>query len=474
MEPLRLYNTLTRKVEDFTPLHGTNVGMYTCGPTVYSTPHIGNFRSYIFADILRRTLSMDGFDVKQVINITDVGHLTSDADEGEDKLEKGARTEGQTVWDVAATHTKEFQDGCTELNIVRPDVWAKATDHIDDQIVLIEKLVKKGHTYETPQAVYFDITTFSTYGDLSGQRLADKKTGARSDVVTDTDKKHPADFALWFKRTGKFAHHTMYWPSPWGDGFPGWHIECSAMSMKYLGEQFDIHTGGIDHIPVHHENEIAQSEGATGKHPFVKYWMHNEFLTLPGKRMGKSEGNSVTIQDIIDHGIHPLAFRYLCLQTHYRKPMSFTWDALESAQQRLYRLWTRISLLGDQPSSNDGQPSLVDSNGFIKALSNDLGTPQALAWLEETITSHDLTAQDIAATMKVCDSVLALDLTYDAACRHIVPDSPELQALLKNYVLARKERRYDDSDRIRTEFESLGTMVEDLPDGTSRLRKKGV
>ncbi len=471
MEPLRLYNTLSRTTEDFKPLHGKKVGLYTCGPTVYSTPHIGNFRSYIFADILRRTLGSNGYDVTQVINITDVGHLTSDADEGEDKLEKGARTEGQTVWDVAAKHTKEFQDGFRQLNILLPDVWANATDHIEDQIAVIEKLVANGHTYETRQALYFDISTFERYGRLSGQKLTEKMTGARSDVVTDAEKKHPADFALWFKRVGKFSDHVMHWPSPWGEGFPGWHIECSAMSMKYLGDQFDIHTGGIDHIAVHHENEIAQSEGATGRHPFVRYWMHNEFLTLPGKRMGKSEGNSITLQSITDAGISPLAFRYLCLQTHYRKSMLFTWESLEAAAHGLNGIYSTIDAHEIRPDQSETiRTSSIDD--FISALNDDLNTSQALAVLHAVLRSPEpwATKRRVVETM---DRVLALGLLDKRDSGWLTP-TPEQRAILDQRQAARDLKDWSAADALRDHPVFKGAVIVDTETEGQRLRKSSV
>jgi cysteinyl-tRNA synthetase len=274
---MRLYNSLSRSIEEFTPLHDNKVGMYACGPTVYDFQHIGNYRKYIGDDVLHRVLKANGYELKHVMNITDVGHLVSDEDTGEDKMEKGARQSGRTVWEVAQFYEEDFWQALDSLNVIRPDVVARATGHIGEQIKLIQKLEEKGYTYKTDQAIYFDISKFPEYTKLSHQKLDEKEAGAREDVVTDSDKKNPQDFALWFFTVGHFADHTMRWPSPWGEGFPGWHIECSAMSMAYLGNTLDIHTGGIEHIPVHHTNEIAQSEAATGEQ-FVRFWIHHNWL----------------------------------------------------------------------------------------------------------------------------------------------------------------------------------------------------
>ncbi|MCX5636126.1 MAG: cysteine--tRNA ligase, partial [Planctomycetota bacterium] len=333
-----LTNSLTRKKEKFEAIAPPDVGMYTCGITVYDYAHIGHGRKYVTDDILKRVLTANGYKVKHVQNVTDVGHLISDADEGEDKLEKGAIKQGKTVWEVAEFFTKNFYESMDKLNIIRPDVICKATDHIKEQIELVQKLMDKGFAYDTPEAVYFDIAKFPKYGEAFGQKLEDKKVAARGEVQTGEHKKSPADFALWFKRVGRFENHTMHWDSPWGDGFPGWHIECSAMSMKYLGEQIDIHTGGEDHISIHHPNEIAQSEAATGKSPFVKYWLHTAFLTIDGKKMSKSLENFYTVSDVAKKDFDPLALRYLYLGAHYRDPLNFTWDSLQAAQSALVKI----------------------------------------------------------------------------------------------------------------------------------------
>ena len=314
---LKLYNTLTCKKEIFKPLRKDRVGLYTCGPTVYNYAHIGNLRTYVFEDILRRTLEYAGFKVRHVMNITDVGHLVSDADEGEDKLEKGARREGKSVWDITKFYTDAFLKDIEKLNIKKANYILPATKYIKEQIKIIEVLFKKGYAYETPQAVYFNVSKFKNYTKLSRQKLSQKITGAREEVVVDTQKRNPYDFALWFKVVGRFEHHTMRWPSPWGIGFPGWHIECSAISSSKLGQPFDIHTGAVDHINVHHTNEIAQSEVAFGK-PLAKIWMHGEFLLIDSSKMAKSRDNFFTLETTINKGFTPLAFRYLVLNAHYR------------------------------------------------------------------------------------------------------------------------------------------------------------
>jgi cysteinyl-tRNA synthetase len=335
---LRLYNTLTRKIEEFISIKPPHVGLYTCGMTVYSYAHIGHGKKYIGDDLLRRTLEYLGYRVKHVQNVTDVGHLVSDADEGEDKIEKGARKYDKTPQEISKKFANQFFDSMEAFNVLKPHIVCWASKHIKEQIEIIKVLEEEGYAYDTPEAVYFDISKFGGYENIFNRgALSDKKVAVRGDIETGKYKKHPADFALWFKLVGRFKDHLMHWPSPWGEGFPGWHIECSAMSMRYLGETFDIHTGGEDHIATHHPNEIAQSEAATGK-KFVNYWLHHVFLKVEGRKMGKSLGNLFTVEDLVSRGYDPLAFRYLCLQTHYRKPLNFTWEALEWAQKALGRL----------------------------------------------------------------------------------------------------------------------------------------
>ena len=410
---LYLYNSLTKQKELFTPINADSVKLYTCGPTVYSFATIGHGRKYVMDDILKRTLEFNGYKVNHVQNVTDVGHLVSDADDGEDKMEKGAKQQGKTVWEVAEFFTKNFHDSMDKLNIKRPSTICKATDHIKEQIELIEKLFKNGFAYDTHEAVYFDTSKFADYGKLFGQKLGEKKIAVRDEVKTDENKKNPQDFALWFKRVGKFSDHVMHWESPWGDGFPGWHIECSAMSMKYLGEQIDIHTGGEDHLSIHHPNEIAQSEGATGKKPFSKFWVHYAFLMVDGTKMSKSLGNYFTIQDILDKGIDPLALRYLYLGAHYKKPMNFTWQSLESSQKGLVRLKNLISSLKKETRtilSEEKNLKVEDFRlKFNEAINDDLNTSKALAVLFEMLKSN-IPSED-KYDLAICfDEVLGLGL----------------------------------------------------------------
>ena len=454
---LNLYNTKSRSIEVFTPLKAPVVTMYACGPTVYDYTHIGHMKKYIGDDILRRTLMLLGYEVNHVMNITDVGHLTGDEDEtGEDKLEKGAKKEGKKVWDVAQFYIDNFETTMKAVNVLSPTIQPRATDHISEMIVLNKQLVAKGFAYETNQALYFDTAKDSYYGELSGQKLSDKEVAVRDDVVIDHDKKHPADFALWFKRVGKFAGHTMYWPSPWGDGFPGWHIECSAMSMRYLGETIDIHTGGIDHIPVHHENEIAQSECATG-HQFVRFWVHHDFLNVDGQKMSKSKNNFYKIEDITARNINPLAVRLLVMGTNYRKPLNFTWESLEVANMSLKKLQKFASKQKEVGTINENY--LTE---FIQVLCDDLNTSKALATLWELYNDSAISDGDIWATLLKFDEVLGLDLE-NVSKFEIDPKARDL-VVMRN--VARTQKDFTLSDKIRLELESLGYEVVDTPDGT--------
>jgi cysteinyl-tRNA synthetase len=454
---LKLYNTKSRSVEPFVPLSDTTVTMYACGPTVYDYTHIGHMKKYIGDDMLRRTLTILGYDVKHVMNITDVGHLTGDEDEtGEDKMEKGAKKTGRSVWDIAKFYTDYFNTTMHAVNVLPPAIEAKATDHIQEMIALNEQLVKKGFAYETEQALYFDTTKDARYGELSGQKLSDKEIAVRDDVVIDPHKKHAADFSLWFKRVGKFADHTMYWPSPWGDGFPGWHIECSAMSMHFLGETIDIHTGGIDHIPVHHENEIAQSECATG-HTFVNYWVHHNFLLVNDEKMAKSKENFYTIDDIIARKINPLAIRLMFMQTSYRKPLNFTWESLETAAQQLKKLQKFAAHQNIPGSINDAY-----MKKFIDGLSDDLNTAIALAVVWELLSDNDISEEDTWATLLQFDTVLGLQL--ETVAKFVI--SIEAQQLVKMRDNARNEKNYALSDELRKQLEGLGYEVLDTSDGT--------
>ncbi len=460
---MKLYNSLSRKEEGFKPLHDKKVTLYTCGPTVYDETHIGHMRKYTMDDILKRSLEYLGYEVKHVMNITDVGHLSGDDDSGEDKLEKGAKKQGKTVWDIAQFYTDKFFETIDALHIHHPKVVSKATDHIEQMIELVKKLEEKGFTYETDEAIYFDVTKFPDYGKLSGQKLEEKKQAAREDVHIDPNKKNPADFALWFKRVGRFADHTMYWESPWGDGFPGWHIECSAMSMTYLGETIDIHTGGIDHIPVHHEDEIAQSEAATGK-TFVNYWVHHAFLKVNGEKMSKSKGNFYTLQDLKEHNIDPLSIRYLFLMTHYRKELNFTWEAAEAAQEAFIRLRnTVIDLKMEIANARVEQKDLSENRylaSFKKAISDDLNTSEAVAIMWETIKSN-LTASEKLETLYMFDKVFGLNL--EAYQPEAIPD--DVIQLAEEREQVRKNKDFTKSDELRSKIHELGYEIKDVKDG---------
>lgn len=465
MADIYLTNSLTRQKEKFLPTNPPNVGMYTCGMTVYDYAHIGHGRKYVIDDILKRTLTVNGYRVKHVQNVTDVGHLVSDADDGEDKLEKGAAKQGKTVWEVAEYFTKNFYDSMDQLNVIRPEIICKATEHIEEQIELIEKIFENGFAYDTPEAVYFDVTKFENYGEAFGQRLEDKKVAVRDDVQTGEHKKHPADFALWFKRVGRFSNHVMHWNSPWGDGFPGWHIECSAMSMKYLGEQFDIHTGGEDHTSVHHPNEIAQSESATGKSPFVKYWIHTAFLTVDGQKMSKSLGNFYTVTDVIEKGFDPLALRYLYLETHYRDPLNFTWGSLTAAQNALSKLKSLVLSFKSETDrtllSEEKEAKLSDfNNRFLSAINDDLNTPKALAVLWEMLKSNipSTDKYDLALSF---DEMLGFGLSRLTEVETRIPD--DIQALISERQKLRGEGKFEEADKIRDKITAAGFSVNDKP-----------
>jgi len=459
---MELYNTIYRTKEKVTPQDGKTISFYACGPTVYDFSHIGHIRSCIYNDILRRVFPYLGMQIKHIMNITDVGHLSDDADSGEDKMEKGARKYGKTVWDLAQYYTDFFFMSMDAVNILRPEIVCKATDHIPEIIELVKTLVAKGHAYETKDAVYFDITTFKEYGRLSGQKNDDKMEAVRKEVSVDPGKKHPADFVLWFKRVGKFENHTMHWDSPWGDGFPGWHIECSAMSMKYLGKTIDLHTGGEDHIPLHHENEIAQSEAATGV-PFVKHWVHFSFLQVNGQKMSKSLGNFYTIEDVKKHGIHPLALRLLFLQTHYRQLMNFTWEAAEGANEAYMRLKHLIS-----PLVRDIHKEKIESvqaqkynKLFVSALNNDLQTPMAVATLWTMLKDGQIPDYEKIALVADFDQVLGLDLLKEEK-KTIIPQ--EIIDFAEQRKQAKEQKNYAKADELRKQIEEKGYRIEDIKD----------
>lgn len=462
---MRLYNTLSRKVEEFKPIVEQSLSFYACGPTVYDFAHIGHIRAYVFNDTLRRIFEYKKYDVKHVMNITDVGHLTDDADAGEDKMEKGARKYGKTVWDLAQYYTDFFFTSMDAMNILRPTTVCKATDHITEMIDLVKILIEKGHAYETKEAVYFDVSTFEKYGALSGQKKEDKQNAVRDEVYVDQEKKNAADFALWFKRVGKFKDHTMHWESPWGDGFPGWHIECSAMSMKYLGKTIDIHTGGIDHIPVHHENEIAQSEAANDA-PFVHYWMHYHFLQVEGQKMSKSLGNFFTIEDIQKKGIDPMAFRLLLLQSHYRQPMNFTWEALKGAEEAYKKLKAEIAQLKLASQDNTEKTEDTFLPVFSQFLESDLQTPQAVAALF-TMMKSTLSAAEKLKNLSAVDRLLGLALLRDEK-KVEIPE--EVIRLADERKQAKLQKEYVKADELRKQVEEKGYKIEDAK-GEYTLKK---
>ncbi|MBI4121040.1 MAG: cysteine--tRNA ligase [Parcubacteria group bacterium] len=453
---MHLYNALTRQKEEFKPITPGIVSMYHCGPTVYDKAHIGNLRSFVFADILRRVFEYDGFKVKQVMNITDVGHLASDADEGEDKMTAGLKREGlelslSNMRSLADKYIRLFEEDTAALNIEKPHALPRASDFIPEQVALIKRLEGKGLTYVISDGVYFDTEKYPVYGKLGG--IADVDY---SRIGVNTEKKNPRDFALW-----KF-NERLGWESPWGKGFPGWHIECSAMSMKHLGETFDIHTGGVDHITVHHNNEIAQSEAATGK-PFAKYWLHNEHVLVNGEKMSKSKGNFFTLEDIISRGFSPLAYRYFLLQAHYRTQINFTWEALEASQNALNKLYDIFLSL---PISSIGEESSVTRTHFLEALEEDLNTPLALAELWDVVRDRALSDEEKRATILDFDRVLGLGFVEQK--REPVPN--EVEILAKERENARAQGDFTKADEIRGEVEKLGYIVEDTPTGP-RVRK---
>lgn len=464
---MKLYNTLTRKVETFKPSNPPQVTFYSCGPTVYDYTHIGHMRTYTNNDLLKRTLNYLGYKVKHVMNITDVGHLTGDDDSGEDKIEKGAKKIGKTVWQVAEFYTDYFFKTINALNIIKPEIICKATDHILQMIEMIKKLEEKGYTYKTKEAIYFDVSKFKKYGQLSHQKLEEKIKGAREEVHIDNDKRNPADFSLWFFRVGRFANHTMHWPSFWGDGFPGWHIECSAMSSFYLETPIDIHSGGVDHIPIHHENEIAQSEACFGK-TFVKYWFHNNFLTVDNQKMSKSLGNFYTLSDLKKKNIHPLAIRYLFLQSHYRQIQNFTWQAAQSASEAYQKLKNLVSQLKKSGDKQKGKlsPQAEDfKKKFKDYISDDLKIPQALALMWQMLKSN-LARQEKLALIFDFDQVFGLKL--DSIKKEKEEKIPQkIKKLADERFLAKQKKDFKKADEIREKIQKLGYLLIDEKEGYS-------
>jgi len=462
--PLRLFNTLGKKIETFKPIYDNSVGMYSCGPTVYSFQHIGNLRTYIFNDILKRVLLYDGFKVKHVMNYTDVGHLTSDADEGEDKIEKAAKKEGKKAEEIAEYYAEIFEEDCKKLNIIPPEIICKATEHINEQITLIKKLEWKGFTYKTKDGIYFDTSKLDDYGKLANLDIEGLEEGKRIEMG---EKKNKTDFALW-----KFSDipglRQQEWPSPWGIGFPGWHIECSAMSSKYLGEQFDIHTGGEDHIQIHHTNEIAQSEAAFGKKPWVKYWIHGAFLNFKGEKISKSKGGLYTISDLEEKGFEPIVFRYFCLNAQYRAHLNFSLEALEGAKNAFDRLKNTVIELKAKHDSNKTEDFEKYMQEFQESIDDDLNLPMALAVLWEIIKDKNLGSKEKLKLVFDFDKVLGLGLENLKKEELEIPK--EIKKIAEEREAARKAKDFKKSDEIRDKLKELGYVIEDTKEGI-KLKK---
>lgn len=454
---LKLYNTLTRKKEEFVPLKKGTVKMYSCGPTVYNYAHIGNMRAYIFMDTLRKVLKYNGYKVKHVMNITDVGHLVSDADEGEDKMAKTARIENRSVYEIAKEYTDAFMKDINALNIEIPEHIAKATEHIREMEMYVNDIVKNGYAYETSKGVYFDTSKLPNYGKmLSNNNIDDLKAGARVEV--DTEKRNPQDFALWIKAP---KEHIMKWNSKWGLCYPGWHIECSAMSRKYLGDKFDIHTGGVDHIPIHHENEIAQSIGATG-HNLANYWMHVEFLLIDGGKMSKSLGNVYTLNDLKAKGIDALSYRYFTYSSHYRNKLNFTWDAIKSAKNSLNKLRDMIALHKDVNKKIDKNILSKYEEQFLDAINDDMNMPVAISIVWE-IAKEKEKSNDFYELIKKFDSVLSLNLDKNDKEDINIPE--DIKLILNKRKDARENKNFAKSDELRDKLKELGYIVKDTKDG---------
>jgi len=464
-----LYNTLTRKKELFKPLRDGHVSMYHCGPTVYDFAHIGNMRSYIFADTLRRVFEYGGYNIKQVINITDVGHLISNEDEGVDRVEEAARLKKQSTHEIVEYYSKAFFADLKRLNIkTKETIFPEASKHITEQVALLAELERRKFTYRTNDGIYFDTSKIPTYGALGNIHAKNLKEGAR--VKWNPEKKHITDFALWKFSNPHESESNLHkyvlmkrqqeWDSPWGRGFPGWHLECSAMSMIYLGETIDIHTGGVDHIPVHHTNEIAQSEAATGK-PFVNYWLHNEFIIVDGQKMAKSSGNFITINDIIKKGFNPLSYRYWLLQGHYRTPLNFTWEALQGAENALSKLYEHYFEL----SHEKGKIENTYEADFIKAVSDDLDFPKAIAIMWRLVKDEQVDNRDKKETLFAFDAVLGIGISAVRATEI----QEKILLLIKKREMARKQGDWKEADSIREEVRKHGFDIKDTPQGPRTL-----
>ncbi len=453
MAILRLYDTYERQIREFEPLHPEQgVGLYACGPTVYNFAHLGNLRTYLFEDLLRRTLELAGYRVNHVMNITDVGHLTSDADTGEDKMEVGARRTGMTAWELAEFYASAFREDLEQLNVIPPSIWCKATDHIDDQIEFIKDLEVKGFTYRTSDGIYFNSRKLNSYGYLARLDVEGLQAGAR---VDQGERQFVTDFALW-KFSSPDESRQMEWDSPWGVGFPGWHIECSAMSARYLGDFFDIHCGGKDHIPIHHTNEIAQTEASRGTR-LANFWLHGYFLELGDQKMAKSSGDFLRLSTIIARDFHPLVYRYFCLQAHYRSELTFSWESLTAAQTALQRLYEAAFSWG-----TPGEVSVDYYSRFRDHLYEDLNVPRALAVAWELIRSDEAPATK-KATLLAFDEIFGLDIAQWQPAVVTLP--AEVQVLVAAREAARMEKQWQRADELREEVRALGFVIEDSREG---------
>lgn len=492
---LSFFNTMGRSLQEFKPLQEGKVGIYGCGPTVYNYAHIGNMRPYVFQDILKKTLRYLGYEVTHVMNITDIGHLSGDSDDGEDKMVKTAKERGQSVLEIAHYYTDAFFKDTEALNIETPTIVCKATDHIQDMIELNKRLEANGHTYMAGGNLYFDISTFPEYGKLANLKLEDLKAGARIEV--DSNKKNPQDFVLWFTKS-KFENQALTWDSPWGVGYPGWHVECSAMSMKYLGEQFDIHTGGVDHIQIHHTNEIAQSEGATGK-KWVQYWLHNEFLVLDKGKMSKSDGSFLTLQSLLEKGYDPLDYRFFLIGAQYRSQITFSWEAMDGAKNARKNLVKHVAKLlkhltpsedflgtstasaGESYTAPAAETLLKNSKAlpyllkFKSHLEQDLNTARALSELQVLARDAQVPAQEALTALSIMDSLLGLQLVISAQELlspkedHCSSD-PRIEALIQDRLEAKKAKDFAKADEIRNLLKTEGILLEDTATGTTWKR----
>ena len=468
MSGLVLYDTRTRRKRPFAPLEPGHVRMYTCGPTVYSAQHIGNLRSQLFADLAKRVFLREGYRVTHVVNITDVGHLTDDADAGEDKMEKAAREAGLRAEDIADKYTQLWLRDRAAVGCLAPEVLCKATEHIPEQIEMIRSLEDKGYTYRIADGIYFDTSKFPRYAEFARLDLEGQQGGAR--IADVPDKRNAPDFALW-KFAEEGVQRQQEWDSPWGRGFPGWHLECSAMSVKYLGTTFDVHTGGVDHIQVHHTNEVAQTECSFGVHPWVGFWMHNEWLDFRGEKMSKSTGNVALLADLEARGIPALAFRYFFLQAHYRQQQTFTDEAMDAAATGYDRLLGAAASLRDSEGEADPVRIAPHRQRFRDALRDDLNAPRALAVASDAARSQELSAAERWALLKEFDAVLALDLVSAVPRAAVQESDPRIDARVEQRQQARRDKDFATADRIRDELDAEGIVIEDTAEG-ARWRRR--